>query len=191
MAWKEVGPWRYTSADLGPLQSGSRNFSDGDVDSNRTVRYGCSDVARKANLRRRGTLIKNPSDSVVITKGLLHLRIKLNRHYWRMDKSLVKLERGTTCTSWNYSGQRLAAGFLDGMVAVFDARDPASSSFNCSYRFKVSLLARFSPFLPPFHFVVTAVNCHCASALQLNGDGESFCIWCFDCSSFCCSWFLV
>ncbi|XP_048141670.1 protein SEH1 isoform X2 [Rhodamnia argentea] len=54
-----------------------------------------------------------------------------------MEKSLLKLDKGTTCTSWNYSGDRLASGSVDGTLAVFDLRHPASSSFACTSRTKV------------------------------------------------------
>ncbi|KAL3362414.1 hypothetical protein AABB24_015016 [Solanum stoloniferum] len=54
-----------------------------------------------------------------------------------MDKAIIKLDEGTTCTAWNYSGHRLAAGSTDGTLSVFDSTDPASSVFNCSSKFKV------------------------------------------------------
>ncbi|XP_024026951.1 protein SEH1 isoform X2 [Morus notabilis] len=54
-----------------------------------------------------------------------------------MEKSLVDLENGTTCSSWNYSGQRLAAGSADGFLSIFDARDSASSSFTRSSKSRV------------------------------------------------------
>ncbi|XP_015083387.1 protein SEH1 [Solanum pennellii] len=54
-----------------------------------------------------------------------------------MDKAIIKLDEGTTCTAWNYSGHRLAAGSTDGTLSVFDSTDPASSVFSCSSKFKV------------------------------------------------------
>ncbi|KAF8033311.1 hypothetical protein BT93_D2039 [Corymbia citriodora subsp. variegata] len=54
-----------------------------------------------------------------------------------MEKSLLKLDKGTTCTSWNFSGDRLASGSADGTLVVFDSRHPASSSFACTSRTKV------------------------------------------------------
>ncbi|KAH0660908.1 hypothetical protein KY290_029642 [Solanum tuberosum] len=54
-----------------------------------------------------------------------------------MDKAIIKLDEGTTCTAWNYSGHRLAAGSTDGTLSLFDSTDPASSVFNCSSKFKV------------------------------------------------------
>ncbi|KAK9268602.1 hypothetical protein L1049_000357 [Liquidambar formosana] len=54
-----------------------------------------------------------------------------------MEKSLVTLDKGTTCSSWNYCGQRLATGSIDGTLAIFDAFEPASSSFTCTSRSKV------------------------------------------------------
>lgn len=55
-----------------------------------------------------------------------------------MEKSLVDLDNGTTCSSWNYSGQRLAAGSVDGFLSIFDSRDPAaSSSFTCTSKSRV------------------------------------------------------
>ncbi|CAN6585917.1 unnamed protein product [Malus baccata var. baccata] len=54
-----------------------------------------------------------------------------------MEKPLVALDKGTTCSSWNYSGQRLATGSVDGTLAVFDSRDPCSSSLSCTSKSKV------------------------------------------------------
>lgn len=55
----------------------------------------------------------------------------------KMDKPIINLDKGTTCTAWNYSGQRLAAGSTDGNLSIFDSTDPASSVFSCSSKFKV------------------------------------------------------
>ncbi|KAL3331465.1 hypothetical protein AABB24_035007 [Solanum stoloniferum] len=54
-----------------------------------------------------------------------------------MDKAIINLDEGTTCTAWNYSGHRLAAGSTDGTLSIFSSTDPASSVFNCSSKFKV------------------------------------------------------
>ncbi|GLT78121.1 hypothetical protein SLA2020_496670 [Shorea laevis] len=53
-----------------------------------------------------------------------------------MEKPVATLERGTTCSSWNYCGERLAAGSDDGSVSVFDSREPSSSSLRSSSKFK-------------------------------------------------------
>ncbi|KAK6158391.1 hypothetical protein DH2020_005705 [Rehmannia glutinosa] len=53
-----------------------------------------------------------------------------------MDKPILTLDKGTRCTAWNYSGQRLAAGLADGSLVVYDSTDPASSVFTCTSRFK-------------------------------------------------------
>ncbi|KAL5747644.1 hypothetical protein ACOSQ2_024941 [Xanthoceras sorbifolium] len=45
-----------------------------------------------------------------------------------MEKAIATLDKDTTCSSWNYSGQRLATGSLHGTLSVFDSPDPASSS---------------------------------------------------------------
>ncbi|CDP12138.1 unnamed protein product [Coffea canephora] len=54
-----------------------------------------------------------------------------------MEETLLTLDQDTTCTAWNYSGQRLAAGSINGTLAIYDSKDPASSSFTCTSRFKV------------------------------------------------------
>lgn len=54
-----------------------------------------------------------------------------------MDKSILALDKGTRCTAWNYSGQRLAAGLVDGSVVIYDSTDPASSTLASTSRFKV------------------------------------------------------
>ncbi|WCJ26477.1 Protein SEH1 [Euphorbia peplus] len=54
-----------------------------------------------------------------------------------MAKSMATLDKGTLCSSWNYSGQRLATGSDDGNLSIFDPRDPASSSFTCTSKIRV------------------------------------------------------
>lgn len=49
----------------------------------------------------------------------------------------MTLDKGTTCSSWNYCGQRMAAGSTNGMIAIHDSTEPGSSSFSCTSRFKV------------------------------------------------------
>lgn len=70
----------------------------------------------------------------------------------------MTLDKDSACTAWNYNGQRLAAGSVNGTLAIYDAKDPASSSFTCTSRFKV----RYKKFLAilfflflccPFHFM--------------------------------------
>ncbi|XVE58035.1 hypothetical protein DITRI_Ditri04bG0137800 [Diplodiscus trichospermus] len=53
-----------------------------------------------------------------------------------MEKPVATLDRGTTCSAWNYCGERLAAGSVDGSISIFDSRDPSSSSFIRSFKFK-------------------------------------------------------
>ncbi|XP_024996867.1 protein SEH1 isoform X2 [Cynara cardunculus var. scolymus] len=55
-----------------------------------------------------------------------------------MEKSVATLDKGTICSSWNYCGQRLATGLIDGTIAIFDTSDPASSFFTSTYKFKVN-----------------------------------------------------
>ncbi|KAI3468635.1 hypothetical protein Pfo_025298 [Paulownia fortunei] len=54
-----------------------------------------------------------------------------------MDKPILTLDKGTRCTAWNYSSQRLVAGLVDGSLVIYDSTDPASSTFSCTARFKV------------------------------------------------------
>lgn len=49
----------------------------------------------------------------------------------------MTLDKGTTCSSWNYSGQRLATGSIHGTLTIFDSRDPSSSAFSCTSKSKV------------------------------------------------------
>lgn len=54
-------------------------------------------------------------------------------------KSMATLDSGTTCSSWNYSGHRLAAGSVDGTLSVYDSPVPSSySSFTRSSKVRVS-----------------------------------------------------
>ncbi|XP_073220818.1 protein SEH1 [Cicer arietinum] len=55
-----------------------------------------------------------------------------------MAKELLSLENGTTCSSWNYSSTRLAAGSVDGTFSIFDFHDPpSSSSLTSTFKSKV------------------------------------------------------
>ncbi|KAJ7952125.1 protein SEH1 [Quillaja saponaria] len=55
-----------------------------------------------------------------------------------MAKSLVTLDNGTNCSSWNYCCQILITGSVDGSLSIFDPRDPAfSSPFTYSFKYKV------------------------------------------------------
>ncbi|KAF6140921.1 hypothetical protein GIB67_042334 [Kingdonia uniflora] len=53
-----------------------------------------------------------------------------------MEKSLLTLEKGTNCSSWNYCNQRLATGSTQGSLTIFDSPDPDSSSFTCTSKFR-------------------------------------------------------
>lgn len=54
-------------------------------------------------------------------------------------KSMATLDSGTTCSSWNYSGHRLAGGSVDGTLSVYDSPVPSSySSFTRSSKVRVS-----------------------------------------------------
>ncbi|KAJ4711920.1 Protein transport protein SEC13 [Melia azedarach] len=78
-----------------------------------------------------------------------------------MDKPVATLDNGTTCSSWNYSGQRLATGSIDGTLSIFDPRDPASTSFTCTYKVRVHEGAILKVvWLPPDYG--DAVACICA-----------------------------
>ncbi|GER41490.1 transducin/WD40 repeat-like superfamily protein [Striga asiatica] len=57
-----------------------------------------------------------------------------------MDKQILTLDKGTRCTAWNYSGQRLIAGLADGSLVTYDSADPASSVFTCTSRFKMCVV---------------------------------------------------
>ena len=43
----------------------------------------------------------------------------------------------TTCSSWNYSGERLATGSVGMTLAIFDPIDPTSSSFTQPLQWKL------------------------------------------------------
>ncbi|XP_052207841.1 protein SEH1 isoform X2 [Diospyros lotus] len=78
-----------------------------------------------------------------------------------MEKSVATLDKGTTCSSWNYCGQRLATGSEDGTLAIFDSANPASSSFTCSSRSKVHAVSIVKvAWIPPEYG--DAVACICA-----------------------------
>ncbi|OAY56381.1 protein SEH1 [Manihot esculenta] len=78
-----------------------------------------------------------------------------------MEKSVATLDKGTTCSAWNYCGQRLAAGSVDGSLCIFDACDPASSSFSRTFKIKVHEASIVKVvWVPPEHG--DAVACICA-----------------------------
>lgn len=66
-----------------------------------------------------------------------------------MDKPVATLDKGTICSSWNYCGQRMATGSIDGTLAIFDSPDPASSSFDCTFRTKVHVGAVYKVLWAP------------------------------------------
>ncbi|KAF6149627.1 hypothetical protein GIB67_011236 [Kingdonia uniflora] len=53
-----------------------------------------------------------------------------------MEKTLLTLEKGTNCSSWNYCNQRPATGSTQGSLTIFDSPDPDSSSFTCTSKFR-------------------------------------------------------
>ncbi|CAH8255858.1 unnamed protein product [Arabidopsis lyrata] len=55
-----------------------------------------------------------------------------------MAKSMATLDSGTTCSSWNHSGRRLATGSLDGSFSVYDSSTSSSSTFTCTSKVRVS-----------------------------------------------------
>ncbi|KAI4368033.1 hypothetical protein MLD38_016645 [Melastoma candidum] len=54
-----------------------------------------------------------------------------------MEKSVATLGKGAASTAWNFAGDRLAAGSVDGVLSIFDSSGPASSSFSCTSSTKV------------------------------------------------------
>lgn len=82
------------------------------------------------------SLVFSPSSVLCFKHSTHHPRVS---ECADMEKSLVTLEKGTSCSAWNYCGQRLATGSDDGSLAIFDSRDPASSSsLTCSSKLRVS-----------------------------------------------------
>ncbi|KAL5552350.1 hypothetical protein UlMin_002526 [Ulmus minor] len=78
-----------------------------------------------------------------------------------MEKSLVELDKGTICSSWNYNSQRLATGSVDGTLSIFDPNDPASSSFTCTSKIRVHDAGVLKVFWVPPEYG-DAVACVCA-----------------------------
>lgn len=67
----------------------------------------------------------------------LEIEFSLNHRRFseKMAKSMATLDSGTTCSSWNYSGHRLAAGSLDGSLSIYDS---SPSTFTCTSKVRVS-----------------------------------------------------
>ncbi|WOK99357.1 protein SEH1 isoform X2 [Canna indica] len=54
-----------------------------------------------------------------------------------MEREVATLETGAICCAWNYCGQRLAVGFVDGSISIHDSLDcPAASSSSPSSKWK-------------------------------------------------------
>ncbi|GAY39260.1 hypothetical protein WN944_012886 [Citrus x changshan-huyou] len=83
-----------------------------------------------------------------------------------MDKAVATLDKGTTCSSWNYCGQRLATGSTDGTLSIFDSPDPSSSSFTCNLKTKVHAGAILKVVWVPPEFG-DAVACICSDGSLL------------------------
>eukprot|EP00262_Sarcandra_glabra_P015008 TRINITY_DN4540_c0_g1_i1.p1 TRINITY_DN4540_c0_g1~~TRINITY_DN4540_c0_g1_i1.p1 ORF type:complete len:326 (-),score=65.09 TRINITY_DN4540_c0_g1_i1:304-1281(-) len=98
-----------------------------------------------------------------------------------MEKTLVTLEKGAVCCSWNYSGQRLASGSSDGTLAIYDPLEPPSSpSFTCTYKWRAreGSIAKVI-WAPPEYG--DAVACICVDGTlslweELEGDAQPL-IW--------------
>ncbi|GAB2296621.1 epoxide hydrolase, soluble (sEH) [Dionaea muscipula] len=94
-----------------------------------------------------------------------------------MSKSVATFDHGTLCSEWNYCAQRLATGSINGILAIFDALDPDSSSFNCSNRTKVhdGSIAKVVWIPPEFGDAVACILDNGALSLweEVAQDGQS------------------
>ncbi|KAI8016378.1 Protein SEH1 [Camellia lanceoleosa] len=80
--------------------------------------------------------------------------------------SVVTFDKGTTCSSWNYCGERLATGSINGALAIFDSVDPASSSFTCTSTSRVHEVSIVKVFCVPPEYG-GGVACICADGTLL------------------------
>lgn len=53
-----------------------------------------------------------------------------------MEKTIVSMEEGIHCNAWNYSGERMAGGHVDGSVHIFSSHEAGDSQFTCTNRWK-------------------------------------------------------
>ncbi|XP_068635145.1 protein SEH1-like isoform X2 [Aristolochia californica] len=53
-----------------------------------------------------------------------------------MEKHLIALDKGATCSAWNYCSLRMAAGATDGTVSIYDSPEQGSPSFVRSFKWK-------------------------------------------------------
>uniref|UniRef100_A0A0D6R557 Anaphase-promoting complex subunit 4 WD40 domain-containing protein n=1 Tax=Araucaria cunninghamii TaxID=56994 RepID=A0A0D6R557_ARACU len=51
-----------------------------------------------------------------------------------MAKAIISMADGVHCNAWNYSGQRMAGGSLDGYIHIFNSHGP--SAFTCISKWK-------------------------------------------------------
>lgn len=75
---------------------------------------------------------------------------------------MATFDKGTVCSAWNYSANRLATGSADGTLVIFDSPDPSSSSTSLTRtsNFKVFLFSFISLFLFQLNFIVLGrLNC--------------------------------
>ena len=54
-----------------------------------------------------------------------------------MEKTMLSMEEGIHCNAWNYSGERMAGGHVDGSVHIFDSDKTGGSQFTCTSKWKV------------------------------------------------------
>ncbi|KAH9308922.1 hypothetical protein KI387_036833, partial [Taxus chinensis] len=54
----------------------------------------------------------------------------------KMAKTLLSTEDGVHCNAWNYCGERMAGGSLDGSVHIFDSHKDEASQFTCTNKWK-------------------------------------------------------
>ncbi|KAF5734771.1 hydroquinone glucosyltransferase [Tripterygium wilfordii] len=94
-----------------------------------------------------------------------------------MEKTVATLDEGTLCSSWNYCGQRLATGCVDGTLSIFDARDPASSSFTRTSKSRVHDAGIVKVvWIPPEYGDAVACLCEDGSLLlweEVTEDGQA------------------
>ncbi|XP_042431129.1 protein SEH1-like [Zingiber officinale] len=84
-----------------------------------------------------------------------------------MEREVASLEKGAVCCAWNYCGQRIAVGHIDGSVSIHDSHDyPAAPSSSSKWKAHSSSVVKVV-WTPP----------ECGDAIACICEDGKFSLW--------------
>ncbi|XP_008775572.2 protein SEH1 isoform X1 [Phoenix dactylifera] len=82
-----------------------------------------------------------------------------------MEKEVATVEKGALCCSWNYCGQRLAVGFVDGSISIHDSLDDSSSSCSSKWKAHASSIKNIVWLPPEFGDAIACISADASLSL--------------------------